>query len=70
MGNFNVALIIELIDTSVEHDLKAIKLRNCTLFFISELIDQLSESLVVVKVTLIVSHIRVKFDFLLMLQDS
>ncbi len=59
MGNFDVALIVELIDAPVEHNLQAIKLRNCTLFFISELIDQLSESLVVVKVTLIVSHIGV-----------
>ncbi len=70
MGNFDVALIVELIDTSVEHDLKAIKLRNCTLLFISELIDKLSESLIVVKVTLVVSHIGVKFDFLFMLQNS
>ena len=69
MSDLDIALVIQLVDATLEHNLEAIDLGKCTLFFISELINELAESLVVIEVALVVTHIRVKFDFLLVLED-
>ena len=70
MSNLHIALIIQLIDPAMEDDLKTIDLRDSALFLISQLVNQLSLSLVVVKVPLIVSHVRVQLHLHLMLVDG
>ena len=69
VSNFDIALIIQLVDAALEHNLKTVDLRQCTFFLISKLVDKLTESLVVIEVALIVAHVRVKLDFLLVLED-
>ena len=67
--HLDIALIIQLVDAALEHNLKAIDLGQSTFFLISKLVDKLTESLVVIEVALIVTHVRVKLDFLLVLED-
>ena len=57
MGHFDVALVIELIHTSVEDDFESIKFRCSTFLLISKLVDQLSKSLVVIEVAFVVAHV-------------
>ena len=70
MGHLDVAFIVQLVDSSMEHNLEAVQLRNRALFLVTKLIDELSETLVVVKVALIVAHIAVQLDLLLMSKNS
>ena len=57
MGNLHVALIVQLIYAAVENDLQTIQLGNCTFFFITQLVDQLSQTIVVIEISLVVSHV-------------
>lgn len=57
MGNFDVALVVQLVDPAVENDLQSIEFGNRTLFFVPELVDELPESLVIIKIALVVSHV-------------
>ena len=70
MGHLHVALVIELIDSSMEDNLESVQLRDRAFLLVSQLIDELSEALVVIKVALVVSHVAVQFDFLLVSKDS
>jgi len=70
VSNFDVALIIEFINTTMEHNLHAVEFGDGALLLISELVDELAEALIVVKVAFVVAHVRVKLDFLLMLKNS
>ena len=57
MGNFDVALVVQLVDPAVENDLQSIEFGNRALFFVSELVDEFPESFVVIEVALVVSHV-------------
>ena len=70
MGHLNITLIVQLVDSSMEHNLEAVQLRDGALFLVTKLIDELSQTLIVVKVALIVAHVAIKLDLLLMSKDS
>ena len=70
MGDLDIALIIELIDTTMEHNLHAVKFGDSALFLVPQLIDKLTQALIIVKVAFIVAHVGIKFDLLLMLEDG
>jgi len=57
MGNLDIALVIQFIDTSLEHNLEAVDLRKCTLFLISELIYEFAKPFIVIEVAFIVTHV-------------
>jgi len=57
VGNFDVALVVQLVDSAVENDLQSIEFGDRTLFLVSELVDELPKSLVVIEVALVVSHV-------------
>ena len=69
MGNLDVAFVVELVDTAMEDDLESVQLRDSALFLVSQLVDELAEALVVVEVTFVVTHVGVKLDLLLVLED-
>ena len=70
VSDLDVAFIVQLIRPAVEDDLESVQLRDGALLFVSQLVDELAEPLVVIEVALVVAHVRVKLDFLLMLQYS
>ena len=70
VSNLDVALVVELVDAVVEDNLHAVQLRDRALLLVSQLIDELSEALVVIEVAFIVAHVGVQLDLLLVLQDS
>lgn len=69
MGDFDVSFIVELIDATVEDNLETADLAHGALLLVTQLVDQLAETLVVIEVALVVSHVRVELDLLLMHHD-
>ena len=69
MGHLDVAFIVQFIDTAVENDLEPIQFRHSALLFVPKLVDQLSKTLIVVKVALILTHVRVQLHLLFLLHD-
>ena len=57
MGKLYVALIINFVDSTVEYDLEPTVLAERLLPLISELVNKLAQPLVIVEVSLVVSHI-------------
>ena len=57
VSDLDVAFVVELVDSAMEHNLQAIQLGDRAFFFISELVDQLAKAVVVVKVALVVAHV-------------
>ena len=57
VSDLDVAFVVELVDSAMEHNLQAIQLGDRAFFFISELVDQLAKAVVVVEVALVVAHV-------------
>ena len=57
VSDLDIALVIELVDTALEHDLETVDLRQRAFLLVSELVDELAEPLVIVEVALIVTHV-------------
>lgn len=55
----NIAFVVKLVNTAVEDDLQAVQLGDGTLLLVSQLVDQLSQTVIVVEVALVVAHIGV-----------
>ena len=68
VSHLDVALVIQLINTAVEHNLEPVQLGNCRFFFVPQLVDEFTKTLVVVEVAFVVAHVGVKLDFLLVLE--
>ena len=68
MSYLNIAFVVKLVNTAVEDDFQAVQLGDGTLLLVSQLVDQLSQTVIVVKVTLVVAHVGVKLDLLLVLE--
>ena len=70
VGNLDVALVIQLVNPSMEDNLQSVQLRYGTFLLITQLVDELSQTVVVVEVSLVVPHVRVQFDLLFVLENS
>ena len=69
VGHLYVALIVELIDATMENDLESVQFRHGALLFVPELVNQLSKTLIVVKVALVFTHVRIQLHLLFLLHD-
>ena len=70
VSDLDVALIVELIDSAMENDLESVQFRHGALLFVPKLVNQLSKTLIIVKVTLVFTHVRIQLHFLFLLHDS
>ena len=70
MRDLDVALVIDLVEAAVEDDFCTIELGDGAFLLVPQLIDKLTQAFVVVEISFIVAHVRIKFDFLLMLEDG
>ena len=68
MSYLNIAFVVKLVNTAVEDDFQAVQLGDGTLLLVSQLVYQLSQTVIVVKVALVVAHVGVKLDLLLVLE--
>ena len=68
MSYLNIAFVVKLVNTAVEDDFQAVQLGDGTLLLVSQLVDQLSQTVIVVKVALVIAHVGVKLDLLLVLE--
>ena len=68
MSYLNIAFIVKLVNTAMKDDFQAVQLGDGTLLLVSQLVDQLSQTVIVVKVALGVAHVGVKLDLLLVLE--
>ena len=57
VSDLDVTLIIELIYTAVEDNFQPVKFRNRAFFFISQLVDKLSQTGIVVEIALILTPV-------------
>ena len=57
MGHFDVALVIQLINSAMEDDFKPVQLGDGRLFFIPQLVNKFTKALVIVEIALVVSHV-------------
>ena len=69
VSDLYVALIVELIDAAMENDLESVQFRHSALLFVPKLVNQLSKTLIVVKVTLVFTHVRIQLHLLFLLHD-
>ena len=59
MSYLNIAFVVKLVNTAVEDDFQAVQLGDGTLLLVSQLVYQLSQTVIVVKVALVVAHVGV-----------
>ena len=69
VSDLDVALIVEFIDSAMENDLESVQFRHGALLFVPKLVNQLSKTLIVVKVTLVFTHVRIQLHLLFLLHD-
>ena len=70
VSDLDVTLIVELVHSAMENNLQTVQLGDGAFLFITELVNQLSKAVVVIEVSLVVTHVRVKLDLLLVLEYS
>jgi hypothetical protein len=69
MSNFDIGFVSQLIDSTMSDDFLSVELGQGSLLLVSELIAEFPKTLVIIKVSFIVSHVAVKFDFKLVMLD-
>lgn len=69
MGDLHIALISDFVLSAVEDDFHPTVFADGLLFLVTKLVYQLSKTLVIIEIPLVVAHVGIKFYLLFMLNN-